>query len=82
MTRRLLKQEYKALLLSQALSAYGTIEYELLRIAEDSKKKDFTRGNHVDAVNESGEGYVQSYNTTHDYEKDINVIRKRKKSSW
>ena len=38
MTRRLLKQEYEALLLSQALSAYGTIEYELLRIAEDSKK--------------------------------------------
>ena len=51
MRDRLLKQEYGSLLLSQALAAYGSMEYELLRIAESSKKKDFTRGNYVDRVN-------------------------------
>ncbi|KAM7454856.1 hypothetical protein BLSTO_04386 [Blastocystis sp. subtype 1] len=68
--KTLLRQEYGSLLLSQALAAYGSIEYELLRIAENSKKKDFTRGNYVD----------NSYNTTHNYEKDMSVVYKQRES--
>ncbi|OAO11936.1 hypothetical protein AV274_6387 [Blastocystis sp. ATCC 50177/Nand II] len=66
--KTLLRQEYGSLLLSQALAAYGSIEYELLRIAENSKRKDFTRGNYVD----------NSYNTTHNYEKDMSVVYKQR----
>ena len=57
MRNRLLRQEYGSLLLSQALAAYGSIEYELLRIAENSKKKDFTRGKYVDSVISGIVGY-------------------------
>ena len=57
MRNRLLRQECGSLLLSQALAAYGSIEYELLRIAENSKKKDFTRGNYVDNVISGIVGY-------------------------
>ena len=78
MKNRLLKQEYHSLLLSQALAAYGSMEYELLQIAENSKKKDFTRGNYVDKVNSGIIHNGQSYNTTHNYEKDMKIVYKQK----
>ena len=52
-TSRLLKQECKRVVLSEAARDYTNMRKQLVERAVESKKKDFIRGEHIDPVGEA-----------------------------
>ena len=62
--RRLLRQECKRVLLSEAAQNYNSMRKQLAERAVESKKKDFVRGEHIDPVRKRSAFHVELSDNT------------------